>query len=64
MIVVVDDEVHTREPDHLMQLMTPFVDAAALGHECGISLPRSCIACEAAGNRSAPSVSGTYGATS
>jgi hypothetical protein len=34
MIVVVDDEVHTREPDHLMQLMTPFVDAAVPGHEC------------------------------
>ena len=33
MVVVVDDEVHTREPDHLMQLMAPFVDAAVSGHE-------------------------------
>lgn len=33
MIRVVDDQIHTRESDHLMQLATPFVDRAPLRHE-------------------------------
>jgi hypothetical protein len=32
-VVVVDDEVHARQPDNLMQLVPALVDAAVAGHE-------------------------------
>ena len=33
MVVVVDDEVHPRKTDHLVQLVASFVDRPVTGHE-------------------------------
>ena len=34
MVCVVDNEIHSRETDYLMQLSTSLVDIAPLGHKC------------------------------
>ena len=33
MVVIVDDQVHARKPDHLVKLVPPFVDATVTRHE-------------------------------
>ena len=33
MVVVIDDQVHSRQADHLVQLVAPFVDQTVTRHE-------------------------------
>ena len=39
MVVVVDDQVHARQADHLVELVPAFVDAAVTRHERAYFIP-------------------------